>query len=168
MKYLANIITISRLPLAILVIMYLNSPIRYFFFGLGVLFDGLDGYVARKTKTVSKLGKILDPLFDKIFNLIIYFGIFNQMGLPFYYALMFFSRDIFTVIGASYVFIRKIKVELEARLIGKLVTGLQFVTLIFMLMFNYELTRIGTYLILPIAILSITDYIAHVRHKSNH
>ena len=44
---------------------YLQS-LALVIFVLGVISDGLDGYIARKAKMQSKAGLILDPLGDKL------------------------------------------------------------------------------------------------------
>ena len=55
---------------------YLNELIfGAVFFWFALLMDGLDGKVARLTKTQSKLGRKLDYFTDKINTLIMLFGI---------------------------------------------------------------------------------------------
>jgi len=70
--YIPNILSISRLILLPLIIFCLakdSDRYRIFTFILmtvAVLTDVLDGYIARKLKIESALGKILDPFGDKI------------------------------------------------------------------------------------------------------
>lgn len=71
---LPNSITIARIALVPLFIALLliandaNSIERWlaiFVFVLAISTDGLDGAIARRTNTVTNLGKILDPIADK-------------------------------------------------------------------------------------------------------
>jgi CDP-diacylglycerol--glycerol-3-phosphate 3-phosphatidyltransferase len=70
--YLPNLITMGRIlsiP-AILVFIDNYSPVRSFvattIYLLAALTDSLDGWLARRRKQVSVLGKFLDPLADKL------------------------------------------------------------------------------------------------------
>ena len=70
-KQLANIITISRIFLSIL--MLFTTPFSIVFFGLYLccgITDILDGFIARKTNTSSKIGAILDSIADIVFLVI--------------------------------------------------------------------------------------------------
>lgn len=69
---MANIITLSRIFLAFIVIVLLfldtpNATIAALILTIFVMwFDGLDGYVARKFNETSKLGAVLDIMGDRI------------------------------------------------------------------------------------------------------
>ena len=71
-KYVASIITIGRIIGAF--VLLLTKPLSALFFAVYTLCcvsDILDGYVARKTKSTSKSGEVLDSVADLIFIAII-------------------------------------------------------------------------------------------------
>ena len=74
-----NVITLSRILCAILIylILYLgnNYSIALFLFFIASFSDFLDGYLARKTNSVSVLGEILDPIADKLLIVFVLVGL---------------------------------------------------------------------------------------------
>ncbi len=69
---LPNILTLARIgaiPVIIVLVLMEGSPVRWAAFVLFVvaaLTDYLDGYLARKMQAISPLGRMLDPIADKL------------------------------------------------------------------------------------------------------
>ena len=69
---LPNLLSLFRILIIPLLVYLLTYPDRYSallaasLFGVAALTDYFDGYLARRTKSVSDVGKILDPLADKL------------------------------------------------------------------------------------------------------
>lgn len=79
MVRLINILTISRIFLAMIVFVLLSIGNNYFLalilFFLAGISDYFDGYFARRYDASSELGEILDPIADKILIIFLFFGI---------------------------------------------------------------------------------------------
>ena len=71
-KYIPNIITTTRIIGALyLILLKALSTMFFIIYSLCVISDILDGYIARKTKTATKLGELLDSFADIIFFAVI-------------------------------------------------------------------------------------------------
>ena len=67
-KYIANIITASRIVFSLpLLLIQLSSACFYVFYLLGGLSDMIDGTVARRTNSASEFGARLDTVSDFVF-----------------------------------------------------------------------------------------------------
>ncbi|SEF46279.1 CDP-diacylglycerol--glycerol-3-phosphate 3-phosphatidyltransferase [Caloramator fervidus] len=69
---LANRLTILRIILVPVFLFFIAIKIKYgnflaaFIFIVAAITDTLDGYIARKRKEITKFGKFMDPLADKL------------------------------------------------------------------------------------------------------
>ena len=59
-----------------------------------VLSDVLDGFYARKANVVTDLGKVIDPVADKISFITVLVYLINTFGFPFFYFLFYYLLEI--------------------------------------------------------------------------
>ena len=103
--YLSNILSLSRIFLLPLIVFGLtkSSPSYRAFaliiMSIAIITDGLDGYMARRLGEVSALGKILDPIGDKICIGVIAIAVTILRDLPWWAMGFIIFRDIGIVIG---------------------------------------------------------------------
>jgi cardiolipin synthase len=91
-------------------------------FAVVVSTDWVDGYVARRTGQVTELGRILDPVADR---LAIGAGLltFAISGIfPFWAALLILVRDVAILLGGAALLWGRREIRVEVRGIGKLAT----------------------------------------------
>jgi cardiolipin synthase len=140
---LANRITWFRLLLipVFCVFVFLYSPDRDWaryaalvVYGLAAASDAVDGYVARHFERPTAFGRRLDPLADKLLiNLGYVFLAANPLfspGIPMWFPLPVLVRDSIVVIGALLLNAYVAPVTVNVRVIGKLTTVFQNLTLI--------------------------------------
>jgi CDP-diacylglycerol--glycerol-3-phosphate 3-phosphatidyltransferase len=127
----SNILSALRGPLAFLFI--IDNPFyRTLAVILAMITDSLDGYLARRFKTTSQFGAVLDPLMDKFFVVFI-LGIFiHEKNLEIWEALSLISRDFAVLIFGIYLILKKQWKHFQFTSIwaGKITTTLQFFVLL--------------------------------------
>lgn len=133
---LANIITITRLLLIIpFGILLYNKGIQNLvpacLFTFIIITDFLDGYVARKYKQVTKFGKLLDPIVDKLLIVVVTVLLIIKNIIP-VYSLFIFIRDI-VIWTSALIIMKKKKIILSSNIYGKTKTVLHFFAILFVL-----------------------------------
>jgi cardiolipin synthase len=99
--------------------------IAFSFTVIAGLTDWLDGVSARYFKIESKFGRLFDPLADKIFITFLCFGFIITRQIPLWLPILIIIRDVFIVLGASYIRKNHIPHPLTPILISKYNTFLQ-------------------------------------------
>jgi phosphatidylglycerophosphate synthase len=153
-------LSLVRLPLAILFFyVSYNRWLAILVLAATGLSDWLDGYVARRQGLTSPQGSILDAAMDKIFVFIALLALLDKGHLAPYQVIFVLSRDIFTAIFTvvCYTWIRR-RMEIKSRLLGKLVTNLQFATILAALVSDGVASFLAG-VTLVVSLLSITDYV---------
>jgi CDP-diacylglycerol--glycerol-3-phosphate 3-phosphatidyltransferase len=128
---LSNVLTILRFPAAF--VFLINSvPVRLFALVVAMVSDSLDGYFARKNKTESQFGAMLDPIMDKFFVFFTLTVLVLEGKLPIWAMVVIVARDFFLFIFGLYLTLTKSWAKLEFRSIiwGKLTTVFQFCVLV--------------------------------------
>ena len=123
---LPNLISLFRLLLFIpflflFQLMRTDDNYRYYILILiliAFISDLLDGYTARKTNQISELGKIIDPLADKVLVALIVINLFSMDMIPTFFFWLIILRDIFIFLGGLYIK-QKIGKVLPSNLLGK-------------------------------------------------
>ncbi len=98
--------------------------------------DYLDGYIARKRNEITELGKIIDPLADKILVAVLSIKLYLLGEISSYYLLIIILRDVIIFLGGIIVSL-KLKKVLPSNLLGKItVTAIGIVFLLVILGMN--------------------------------
>jgi cardiolipin synthase len=100
--------------------------------------DAIDGLVARLSKQISRLGRFLDPLADKLLLLSGYVGILFAKGFPLlpplWVIVAIVFRDVVILGGLTVLFISGAPIEVSPNFLGKLTTGFQMATMLSILL----------------------------------
>lgn len=129
---LPNIITLARLPLAVLFVFADTVAERLTILGIASASDFIDGWLARRFGRTTRSGALLDPIADKTFVLAALTAFVGTDALSTGEYFLILSRDFATAIG----FIVAWRLpgldprNFKARLSGKIVTVLQLAAIL--------------------------------------
>src|SRR5436190_6288173 len=90
-------------------------------FGAVVATDWVDGVIARRTGQVSDLGKVLDPVADRLAIAAGLIALAVRGVFPWWAAAAILVRDLTVLVGGALALVRR-GIRLEVRWIGKLAT----------------------------------------------
>jgi|TARA_R110001599_G_scaffold24835_5_gene89456 CDP-diacylglycerol--glycerol-3-phosphate 3-phosphatidyltransferase len=126
---LSNLISFSRFLVAIPVIyLHIQNGYQYdttiivliLYAGIS---DYLDGLVARKTNTISEVGKMIDPISDKLCAAALFIYTVWLGWVPPWFLILNVFRDSFIMIGSSFIKIKYGKVAMSI-LSGKIAVNI--------------------------------------------
>jgi CDP-diacylglycerol--glycerol-3-phosphate 3-phosphatidyltransferase len=156
---IANKITIARIFLVPIVLFFLlvkldlgsftiaglktsvTEIIAALVFIIAASTDGLDGYIARKRKLVTNLGKFLDPLADKLLISAALIALVEMQRLDAWIAIVIISRE-FAVTGLRSIAAAEGSI-ISASKMGKLKTIVQIVAIVALMINNFPFSLIG-------------------------
>jgi len=166
---LANKITLARIFLVPIFLIFIAIKIPYgiyiatFIFIIAALTDKLDGYIARSRNQITRFGKIMDPLADKLLITSALVSLVEFHMLPAWIAMIIIARE-FAITGLRSVAAAEGNV-IAASSLGKAKTVSQVIAIIAALININQKHPIFTYLFIItmgiaiiITIISGVDY----------
>ena len=180
---LVQILTLIRIPLAVLFAVFLLSgkdSVTKLVLTLSLLVliettDAIDGKIARFFKLVSEYGATLDPFADSISRLIVYWAMASHNLILFLVPLSMAVRDI--TVAYSRILLAQRGHSVSARISGKVKAVVQASVSPLVLLSPYYLDHTGkwpyyalSWLVISVTLLSAVQYVrdAVISIKSHH
>ncbi|MBP5245340.1 MAG: CDP-diacylglycerol--glycerol-3-phosphate 3-phosphatidyltransferase [Clostridia bacterium] len=176
LKNVPNILSVIRILLVpVFVVLLLsghNVAATIVFLAAG-LTDVLDGYIARKYNCISTLGKVLDPLADKLIQASAFICLWVMDYIPWWMPVIYLIKEILTIIGASIVFTKK-KSVVMSNVFGKLATVLVFGAIAVILLFKEKISplaimiiciAVASYFVISLGAYFIREFITRRKEK---
>ncbi|KPV57710.1 CDP-diacylglycerol--glycerol-3-phosphate 3-phosphatidyltransferase [Paenibacillus sp. A3] len=187
---LANRITLARIFLVPIIMLFLlvnvkfphirieqfsityNQIIAALIFIVAASTDSLDGYIARKRKLVTNLGKLLDPLADKLLVSAVLISLVEMDKVDAWIVIVIISRE-FAVTGLRQIALLEGSV-IAASKWGKWKTAAQITAIIALLInnfpfafINFRFDIVASWIAAIITIYSGFDYFIKNKHVIN-
>ncbi len=145
---LPNLLSVLRIVLVPFFLYFLATEkdipyISVFILTLMILSDYFDGFFSRKLNQVTSLGKLLDPIADKVALAGGFLGLVLFKEFPLWFLLTLVIRDIGIVLGGAWLYRYKKEVVM-ANMWGKVTTtSLAILAFFYLFQFNKYGTEIG-------------------------
>ncbi len=165
-RFIPDIITISRMLWGYMLVKSLitsEDVMFWIFLVLTILSDGLDGFLARRLKVVSDIGKVLDHITDKVLTLVVVFFLCKIYSLFWWVFYLLFAREFITSVVAIGIKIRRGNFP-SSNPLGKVFGLLAILTLI---SYDYNLTVKNWILGITIIFMAISS-LANLRAVFKH
>ena len=132
-------------------------------FSFAMITDSLDGFIARMLNQQTSLGKILDPLADKILlnaAVIMLTLPIEPLGyrFPYWFTTLIISRDVIIVLGSFFVHFMTGKVSVKPCATGKVTTFFLMVTILWVL-FKIPMPEIVIFITAVLTFISGLSYL---------
>ncbi len=137
---LANVITVTRIALVPIFLITLLSGcenkaiIAFTIFVIASVSDMLDGYIARKYNQITDLGKLIDPLADKLLIISALIALTMMHTIEIWIVILIIIREI--VITLFRYYLLKKKIIISASFTGKIKTFFQTIAIADLLIFH--------------------------------
>lgn len=135
-------------------------------FIIAVSTDLIDGYIARKLNMQTKLGKLIDPLADKltvisILSLLIYVDF-----IPKFVAFILLTRELIIFFSSSIAYLLG-KNFINPSLLGKISIAILYIALAARILNINSFSNFLLYLVIPLNLISAIDYFVKAYKKNN-
>lgn len=166
----SNFISLTRV-LVVIPVIYIHIHNDYeinsaivLLIAYGVLSDYLDGLVARWRNEISELGKVLDPIADKLMAFFLFLYTVMLGWIPVWYFAMGVARDLLIMSGSGYIKKKRGKVAMSI-LSGKISVNIMAIYWVSVFFFRDAEIIHFWFMIASVAIMiySFVDYV--IRYK---
>ena len=171
-----NILTIIRfilIPFIFISVITNHYFIALIIFTISAITDILDGYIARKFNYITDIGKLLDPLADKLTQISLLLALTMLNILPLWILIIVFVKECIIIISASFLYSKK-DVVVYSKWYGKLATTLFYLAIVCSLIINqfninlpFKVDLYLYYLALLATIFSLIMYGIKFKFKAN-
>jgi len=169
LKNIPNVLSAIRICLVfVFVALFFNNKVlaALIVFLIAGATDIIDGYLARKYNWITGLGKILDPVADKLMQCTVLVCLCIGEYIPPWFAIVFFLKEIGTLL-MSFIVIKRRSVTVVSKWYGKLTVCLFYATIAASILFRDFFAHhpvLNVIIYIPAVFFGIFSFIAYIKH----
>jgi len=164
LRFIPNLISLVRISLVIPIVLNLLAGkyiLALILFAVASISDAMDGFLARFFKWQTDLGKILDPVADKLLMIGSITALWLNQIVPLSVFVIFVLRDLLILLGAAFEMSITEKTP-SPNLIGKITTTSQIIYILGLIIFeifNMDINVLIFHILIGfISLLSLISY----------
>lgn len=162
---ISNFLSIFRFLLVFPISFFLLGPQESRFIAviigiIAVITDGLDGYFARKYNQTTDLGKIIDPLADKVLMGVVTIILVLKEMIPLWFLFVILIKDLLILFGGLYMKNRK-NIVPQSNYLGKITAGVIAFYLIVTIIIFPEFETVRVVLLWVATLFSLISFISY-------
>ena len=172
LRHIPNILCVIRILLVFVFVYLAFSEMLYaaliVFFAAGAT-DVVDGFLARRNNWITDLGKILDPLADKLMQCTVLIVLYCLDIIPIWFVIPFFLKEGITLLMGVLV-IKKRKMVVVSKWYGKAAVCVFYLTIAVSVIFeDYLATHPIIYVLIfmPAIFFAIGAFAGYLKHYSS-
>lgn len=134
---------ILLVPVFIYAYFFIETKTHYFsvvILIISSITDFLDGYIARKYNMITNLGKLIDPVADKLTQLTVAIALIYKYHAYLWLAIIIFIKDLMLAVVGLYLLKKNGRHIGGAEMPGKVATCVFFIVSILLLAFDIHIT----------------------------
>lgn len=131
LKHVPNILSVCRIlliPVIVVLVCSGNYLLALIVFTISSLTDIVDGYIARNFDAVTNVGKLLDPLADKLTQLSLIASLVWSNVISAWILIVLLIKELIMISGAAFLYGKSVVVY--SKWYGKLATVLIYVSIV--------------------------------------
>ena len=172
LKNIPNILSVVRILLVgvfVYTFFFVSEALSIFVFLFAGATDVVDGYLARRNNWITNLGRILDPVADKLMQCTVLICLYIKKMIPIWFVLPFFAKELFTLIMGVIV-IRRRSIVVVSKWYGKMTVCIFYATIVLSVLIQDILKEnlvLAAVVFLPAVISAIVTIVAYVKHYAS-
>ena len=169
LKNIPNVLSVIRICLVfVFVALFFNDmiiPALIVFLVAGAT-DIIDGYLARRYNWITNLGKILDPVADKLMQCTVLVCLCIRQFIPPWFAILYILKEVVTLL-MGFIVIKRRSVTVVSKWYGKFTVCLFYATIAVSMLFKdffAENFVLNVLIYIPSIFFAIFSLVAYIKH----